>query len=122
MYILKKNKWLFAPLFVLLCFFISFNSFATSSGGGVNLGNATSLSQQLCDLRQMFCGKTAYVVMMISIIIMGLLLFAGKLTWTFVLLVCTAGAIFVSAERVASLMISYPVDCQCGGIWWLFGR
>jgi len=58
----------------------------------------TNLYEQLCDFRRLFCGDAAVVIIGTAVFIIGLLLFAGRLSWTFVLMMVAFSVIFVSAD------------------------
>lgn len=77
--------------------------------------NNETLSEQLCELRQMFCGGAGTALISVTIIIIGLALFSGKIHWSFVMIMSVAIIIFVNAHNIADMILlpEDSVDCVC---------
>lgn len=71
------------------------------------------LSDQLCELRQMFCGAGGGVLMAVAITTVGITTFSGRIHWSFALTITAALVMFIKADWIADMFIDGVVLCTC---------
>ena len=120
-------------LFLCFCTFCYHEAFASGSGSGsagtvqetppqfgeIDYDSSKTTYEMLCDLRKMFCGPTAIVMVSFVIVTIGFLIFKGKLSWTFVIVLLSGVFIFVGASEVTRIIANPPPGlgvvsaCEC---------
>jgi type IV secretory pathway VirB2 component (pilin) len=109
----------------LIVFFIlmsaSLPAFAQPDDIPIPIPGQASLSDQLCELRQLFCGDAAVVIIGTMVFVVGLLFFSGRISWTFVMLLSTFAVVFISADIFREYITGRIDDedgnhyrCSCG--------
>ncbi|HCR86043.1 MAG TPA: hypothetical protein DIV86_05130 [Alphaproteobacteria bacterium] len=83
-------------------------------------GSNVTLEDKLCEIRLLFCNSTAVVIISISIIFIGFLIFMGKLHWTTVIIFVAGMIVFVQAHNVSKNISANPsfqvnAACRCQG-------
>lgn len=71
-------------------------------------GDPPALYEEICEIRQMFCGGAAVAFVTIVVISVGVMAFMGKLPWTVVMVLATGMVIFLSAESVMESIFTPP--------------
>lgn len=74
---------------------------------------------QLCYFRNLFCGKTAYALIMAGLVGVGFVIFIGKANFTFAIIFCFGVCLFIAAEHMAAYIFIPPMGshvleaCDC---------
>lgn len=66
------------------------------------------LYEEICEIRQMFCGGAGLVFASATIVTLGIMVFVGKITWRTVLVTAAGLLIFLGAEGVVESIFSPP--------------
>jgi type IV secretory pathway VirB2 component (pilin) len=98
-------------LFLIPCLFLMllFGNFAPSARAylpevvipGIHVPGQSKAEFKICQIRRIFCGKTATVIIGISIFIIGVMLLNNRLTWPTAMLMIIGMIIFYRAEYIA---------------------
>lgn len=111
------KKFLFLVVFSIL---LSSNSALATVESNPSSGNSDrpKIEEKLCDIRLVFCNTTAVALGAFAIVFIGFLILAGKLHWTFVIIVLAGMFIFTQAHEVTESMSSDPnfsvhQKCEC---------
>lgn len=114
-------KKLITILILPALFFIASAASASTSLplGEIDQTSGATTYEMMCDFRKMFCGTTAIVIISFVLFAVGLLIFQGKMSWGYVLVILTGIVIFVSANQLTKIMSNAPNNlgvitaCEC---------
>jgi type IV secretory pathway VirB2 component (pilin) len=67
-----------------------------------------TIFNDICQIRQMFCGNAALVIVATAVFVVGLMFFTGRTSWTAVLVIVTGAVIFTSAEVITNQLLQPP--------------
>lgn len=87
--------------------------------GDIAQEDSETTYEMVCSIRKLFCGTTAIVIVSFVIFGVGMLLFQGKLSWGYVIVIMTGITIFVGANQLTKAMMGVPSNlgvvkaCEC---------
>lgn len=108
----------FFVLITCFSFLISGSTEASVESGSSLGGDKPKIEEKLCDIRLVFCNTTAVALAAFAIVFVGFLILAGKLHWTFIIIVVAGIFVFTQAHEVTETMSSDPnfsvhQKCEC---------
>ena len=69
---------------------------------GIYIPGQSKTEFKICQIRRIFCGKTALVIVAISVFIIGIMLLNNKLQWWTAMLMTIGMIVFYNAEDVVT--------------------
>lgn len=76
--------------------------------------DTATVSEKLCEFRQMLCGGGAGVGIAVIVIVgIALMIFIGKINWVFVFIMAGCMIFYFSADQITTLLFDNEVDCPC---------
>lgn len=94
-------------LFVLSVFCVEVAYAATQT-----LPDAPSIGNQICSIRWLFCGAVRATLCAITIMMVGFMVLAGRMTWGSAVIILCGMLLFANAEFFALMFTSNP-RCFC---------
>lgn len=103
-------------VFFAVFFIQDHNSYANSTTAPQIDG--PTLESKLCEIRLVFCNKTAVAMISFALVFMALLIFMGKVHWTMVIIIVAGMLVFVQAHNVSESLSNDPdfqveAACRC---------
>lgn len=74
-----------------------------------------SIGRQICSIRWLFCGAVRVTLCAITVITVGFMILAGRMTWGSALVILCGMLLFANAEVFAMMFTSNP-RCFCAPV------
>jgi len=96
---------------------------------GIYVPGLSKTEFKICEIRRIFCGKLAFVIVTISIFLMGMMIMVNKLHWSTAMLIIAGMLIFLKPESIVTMfgkadslvfVLNPTCSCSCNpSINWL---